>query len=422
MTQIAAFRGLRYNPAVAGRMADLIAPPYDVIAPAQRQQLAARSEFNVVHVDLPEATAEQPDKYAAAAGRLKAWIERGVLRAEPRPGVYVYGQVFRHGGRTYDRRGMLVRVRLPEPGGTAVHEHERTLDGPKADRLALTKATRCNLSPVFALYPDPANAVLGAVEEVLPDRPVVDVADDAGVRHQLWVVTDFGAIERAGAGMAAHDLYIADGHHRYNTAVDYRNLLLEQGERLDADHPANFLLMQIVSMSDPGLAILPTHRVVGGLADATPQQVLDALSGEFEVRPVPDGKLAIAEGQIGLKIAGAAGGWLLTPKGNVLLEREPRHSAVWRELDVAILHRAILDELLVPLRSGEAWTIQYVHDAAAAEAALGAAGAQLAFLLAPTPLAALRKLSETAELMPPKSTYFHPKLATGLVINPLYEP
>ena len=421
MTQIAAFRALRFNPAVAGETASLVAPPYDVISPEQREQLAQRSEHNIVHLDLPLPVPGETDKYAAAAALLNQWLAAGAVKAEDAPAVYIYGQVFTVDGQTFDRRGLMVRIRLPRPGETTVHQHEKTFEGPKADRLNLTRATRCNISPVFSLYPDEGNEVMSALTPAVAEAPDVDVIDADGVRHRLWVVSDEAAIAKAAELMASRDLFIADGHHRFNTAVNYRNELLESGSPLPSDHPANYVLMQIVSMSDPGLAILPTHRVVRGLVDGAAGKLLESLATEFDVTETAGELPTVAEGQIGLIVAGKPGGWVLTPRGDVLAARMPDRSADWRKLDVAVLHGGILENLLTPLLAGDQVEIKYVHEATEAAAALTGEDYQLAFIMAPTPLAALRQLAATGELMPQKSTYFFPKLATGLVINPLYD-
>lgn len=421
MTQIAAFRALRYDTAVAGDMASLIAPPYDVISPQQREQLTQRSEHNIVRVDLPLPIPGEGDKYAAAAVLLAEWISADAVKAEESPAVYIYGQVFTVDGKTFDRRGLMVRIRLPEPGGSTVHQHEKTFEGPKADRLNLTRATRCNISPVFSLYPDEGNEVMSALAPAAAEAPAVDVTDADGVRHRLWVVSDEAAIAKAAELMTDRDLFIADGHHRFNTAINYRNELLESGMPFPDDHPANYVLMQIVSMSDPGLAILPTHRVVRGLVDGAAEKLLESLATEFDVVETAGELPTVLEGQIGLIVAGKPGGWVLTPRGDVLASRMPDRSADWRKLDVAVLHGGILEDLLTPLLAGDQVEIKYVHEASEAAEALTGEDYQLAFIMAPTPLAALRQLAATGELMPQKSTYFFPKLATGLVINPLYD-
>src|SRR5919112_907477 len=285
MPDVRPFRGIRYDMARVGALSDVVAPPYDVIGSELQDRLYAASPYNIIRLELgraePADTAEA-NRYTRAARTLKEWRRQGILREDPHPSLYVYHQTFTVEGRTYTRKGFLARVRLEPFGQGRIFPHEQTLSGPKADRLALYTATGFNLSPVFGLYPDPEAAVLRAVEEGQKDRTPLEATDHLGVVNRLWPVLDQEAHTAAQGLMAARSIFIADGHHRYETGLRYRDDRAAAGELSGPDDPAHFCLMMLVGMSDPGLLILPTHRLVSGLPGLTAETLADRLAPEFD--------------------------------------------------------------------------------------------------------------------------------------------
>src|SRR5262249_57975947 len=286
MPDVLPFRGVRYDVARVGTFSDVVAPPYDVIDPALQDRLYGASEYNVTRLELNReepGDTEARGRYARAAGFLRDWLRTGVLREEDHSALYVYQQTFEVEGQTHTRRGFLARVRLEPFGQGKIYPHEQTLSGPKADRLALYHATGFNLSPIFGLYPDPDGAVLREVEAGLRDRTPLVATDHLGVENRLWVVDDQKTHAAVRGLMGARPVFIADGHHRYETGLRYRDERARAGDLSGDDDPANFCLMMLVGMSDPGLLILPTHRLVAGFPGLTAAALAERLAPQFQV-------------------------------------------------------------------------------------------------------------------------------------------
>ena len=423
MADVGAFRAIRYGPGsgLGGDLSNVVAPPYDVLDEADKTRLSGQSLYNVVTIDLPFIPPKKagPDQvYQDAADAMKRWLQTGVLARDEKPALYVYHQEFLWEGRQYRRRLFFCRQRLEPFGQGSVFPHELTFGGPKEDRLKLMKATRCQLSPIFGLYLDPANKVMNLLESKLASEPDV-VASLDNVENHLWAVTDADAIAAVRDAMNDKKLYVADGHHRYGTALMYRDWLSERQGGLPDDHPARFVLMALAVMDDPGMLILPTHRVLAELGDLTDEQVIDAWSAGLDISPAdridPKADFSFFSGRTGKR-------WTAKIKNRAALrELEPNQPEAWAELDMAYLHRYLLDELLVKkLPGGKELKIRYLKAAADAEqTAKDERG--LAVLAQATRMEQLRAVSEAGGLMPQKSTFFYPKLATGLVFNPLYE-
>jgi len=425
MAQIAAFRGFRYDPErwAGNDLSSVIAPPYDVLSESDRDALLRRSRNNIVAVDLPHMPpgfAGPPEAYAGAASILKGWMDDGTLIRDARPALYVYHQQFENLGRRFLRRMFFARLHI-EPFGTGmVFPHEQTFSGPKEDRLMLTRATRCNLSPVFGLYPDPLNHVAGLLD--VSDRPPTVTAILDGVESRLWVVDDADVIGRVVKSMSDRPVFIADGHHRYGTAMMYRDEVADQMRPLPVDHSANYVLIVLCAMEDPGLIILPTHRLVQGLP---PADAIQALRGEQGIQvesadatrcdPVPSGEFRFFDGAAGQLYR------VRVESESAMSRMAEAHSEAWRRLDVAVLHRYLIDGVLSPLLpKGRKLEIQYLKDMAAGRQEAKAHGALLIEMSA-TSMQDLQDVCRAGEVMPHKSTFFYPKLATGLVINPLSE-
>lgn len=430
MADIRAFRGFRYDMGKVGSLADVICPPYDVIDPALQQTLYAASPFNAVRLEL---TQEQPgdtesdNKYTRAARTLKEWAFDNVLKQDTARGLYVYEQEFTAEGRTYTRRGFLARVRL-EPFGTGrIFPHEQTLSGPKADRLKLYQATGFNISPVFGLYPDDAGEVFAALEPLVRTAPPLVAKDHLGVVNRFWPVTDPAVVTKVIGLMGQKPVFIADGHHRYETGLKYLEEQKTAGNVQDDEAPANFCLMMLVGMSDPGLIILPTHRLVSGIPAVTAEQMKAAVAEQFDIVGEFDSALPCWEhlqmdgSQSVLGFGTVADGkWFAAKLRDpaVMATLAPDQSSEWRGLAVSILHKLVLEKI-VPQKVGGTPACTYVHLLKEVTDAVAAKACQLACLVPPCGMDHVEEIAGNREKMPPKSTYFYPKILTGLVLHSL---
>jgi uncharacterized protein (DUF1015 family) len=415
MAEVQPLRALHYDVRAAGPLGDLIAPPYDVIDPARRAVLAARSPYNAVHVDLPEGD----DPYATAAELLSRWQADGAVVRDAEPALWTLTQDYDGpDGRRRSRRGVLCRVRVEEYGAGRIRPHERTHPGPREDRLRLTRATRANLSPIFALYSDPQGATFAALDPHLGEEPWGEAADDTGTVHRMWRVADPEAIAGVQSVLAGAELLIADGHHRYETARVY-------AEEVGGEGPHRYVLVCLVALEDPGLAIFPTHRLVSGLGPEQQERLAEALRRDFDVEPVerddiePDGAGPL---RLGYMDSHFRRPFRLTLRDQAIADAAlPGKPEPYRRLDTAVLEALILKGALG--MSDEAIShldgLAYSSDTAEALGLLDRKACDAGFFLRPTPVEQVREIAAAGESMPPKSTYFYPKLATGLVFNPL---
>ena len=431
MADIRAFRAFRYDMGRVGSLSDVVAPPYDVIDAALQQRLYNASPYNAIRLELTKdepGDTETENKYTRAAGTLREWIAENALRQDTARALYVYEQEFEAEGKTYTRRGFFARVRL-EPFGTGrVFPHEQTMSGPKEDRLKLYRATGFNLSPVFSFYPDPDGAVTRLLDPFTLKGPPLVAKDHHGVTNRLWVVTDSHVLSAVTGMMGPKPVFIADGHHRYETGLKYLDERRAAGEVADDDSPANFCLMMLVGMSDPGLIILPTHRLVGGLPPVTTAQAEGVLKEHFDVveRFGTDAAacwehLQMDGSQDVLGFGTVADGeWFAAKLRDpaVMAELAPDQSADWRGLGVSILHKLVLDRL-VREKLGGSPALKFVHLMTEVTDAVSARECQLAVLVPPATMGHVERIAGNRETMPPKSTYFYPKLLTGMVFNSL---
>jgi uncharacterized protein (DUF1015 family) len=452
MPTISAFRGIRYDLGHVGSLSDVIAPPYDVIDPALQDQLYKKHPANVVRLILNRdepGDDEQSNRYTRAARFLRNWRREGVLFEEGQPAVYVYHQEFEERGQTFTRRGFMARVRLERIGEGNIHPHEETHSGAKQDRFKLWKACRANLSQIFGLYPDPENTAQNILEAAIAGQTPLVATDHLGVVHRVWPVTDINVINKVAAAMAGKPAYIADGHHRYETALNLRDDLAAEmaarGETLSPEHSANFVLMMCVSMSDEGMLVLPTHRLFRGLPAMTAEELAAKLGDAFTTEPAgegPERALTLWEeieaegeqGTFGLYTA-KDDKWTLariTPAGRAQMAQVASdHCGDWQGLGVSILHRLLVDTLL---DAPNLPAPKYVRALAEVPAGLregdskgrdltgqeGSGGRfELAAQVMPATVEHIRAISNAGERMPAKSTYFYPKLLSGLVINPI---
>jgi uncharacterized protein (DUF1015 family) len=428
--EIQAFRAIRYNNGRFGNdWSSLVAPPYDVLSADDKARLLKQSPFNIVGVDMPFVPPKQagpPEVYEKAAETLRAWLHDGVVIRDEKPAIYVYHQSYRWGGQGFTRRMLLTAMRLEEFGKGKVFPHELTHGGPKEDRLMLMRATQCQLSPVFGLYSDPSNAVAAALER---GDGAPDVTATIGeVVHRMWVETDADTVRHVSMLLAGTAVYIADGHHRYSTAINYRNEMAKAaGGTLSADHPANFVLIGLCAMEDPGCVILPTHRVLSGLGDLKAADLMKVWSSACSFAAAPatsrdaaDLILPDARHDIALYVPAEKRYYVGTFTDRGILEQlSPDRSKAWRALDLAYLHRCMLEESLTAgAMKGSPPSIGYTPSIEEAERMAAEAGG-VAILVKPTAMADLRAVADANDFMPQKSTFFYPKLATGMVIHPL---
>ena len=418
MAEIQPLRALLYDTSVVGPLADVVAPPYDMIDADQRAALAARSPFNVVAVDLPQG---QPDPYAAARELFESWQLQGALVRDREPALWAHTQEYRApGGRTLTRRGFFCRVRIESYGPGRVRPHERTHPGPKEDRLRLTRATRADVSPIFSLYSDSAQAAWAALEPTTGEAPWGEVSDPDGTVHRVWRVADSKAIAAVQEATSAAELLIADGHHRYETMQAYADEVGGEGEH-------RYILMCLVAIEDPGLTVLPTHRLVAGLDEGRRHALAQALQRDFEISPVPLEQIAPPPGegplQMGYIDRERQQALRLTLKDQALADAAlDANTPAYRHLDTAVLEVLLLkralrlsDEDIAHLNG-----LFYARDADEAVESVRSGRYDAAFLMRPTPVGLVRDVAAGGENMPPKSTNFFPKLLTGLLFNPLF--
>jgi len=413
-------RTLRYEAATAGPLEDVIAPPYDVIDDELRARLVARSPFNVVEIDLPRADGGDPYEHAAAT--MSAWRERGVLVREDEPAIWALRQDYTGpDGRDLARTGFLARVRVEEYGPGRIRPHERTHPGPKEDRLRLTRATRTNLSPIFSLFPDPDGAVRGALDQLASGEPFAAATDHEGTRNTLWRISDPGALDGLGRMLADAELLIADGHHRYETARVYAEEVGGEGEH-------RYVLMLLCSLADPGLTVFPTHRLLTGLKDdpAKQEAIRETLMRDFEITELPTtGDLEPPSGSpvaFGYMDSFHRKPYRVTLKDQAIADRElAGMPEAYRRLDTAVLEAIVLrgalgmsEDDISHLRG-----LDYSKSLDDAIDAVVSGRADAGFFMRSTPVDQVREVAEAGESMPPKSTYFFPKVPTGLVFNPL---
>jgi uncharacterized protein (DUF1015 family) len=435
--EIRPFRALRFDQTSIPDLSRVVAPPYDVVDEVERQALLSRHPANVVRLDLPgtEQGDEADDRYRRAARTLAGWRSDGTLHKDPHPSVYVYEQTYdvpgTHVGRT--QRGFFGRLRLEAFGeGSGVLPHERTLSGPREDRYKLLRATGVNTSPVVVLYDDPEASGVAALDGATEGRAAVDLVDDDGVRHRLWAIPADGdkavavapLIEAAARGPAT----IADGHHRYETALRYRDER-RMSRSCEEDPAFDYILTLFLEATAQPLTVLPTHRILRGLGESGVAALLAGLDELFEVRRGVDAAelgrtfdaIALAEGGAGrFGLWTRSGGMTLTARPGALEGSLPGGGAALRGLDVTLLAGALdrlagIDEAAVA-----AGAVGYSKSASGAIRQVDDPidDADAVFLLEPTPVAAISAVARDGDVMPQKSTYFYPKALSGLVINP----
>jgi uncharacterized protein (DUF1015 family) len=452
MPNISAFPGIRYDLAQVGSLSNVIAPPYDVIDSQLQQQLYDLHPANCVRIILGQDQPGDDDtnnRYTRAAKTMRNWLREGVLFTEGESAIYVYHQVFTEGGQEFTRRGFMCRVRLERFGEGNIYPHEETHGGAKADRLKLWKALKANCSQIFGLYPDEDNVAQNILERAVMGVAPLEATDHLGVLHRIWPVLDINVTTQVSGAMGGLPIYIADGHHRYETACNYRDelaaQLAERGEKLDPEHPANFVMMMCVSMSDPGMIVLPTHRLFRGLPKMTADELKEKLASCFDFEDAGNGPDRAPSLWEEIEVEGEQGtlafftaedqAWTISRLNAAgkkkMAEVASDHCPEWQGLGVAILHRLVMDTLLgQPNLPAPKYvrTINEVveglkHGDTKGRDHTGQEGSggrfELTAMVMPATVEHIRAISNANERMPAKSTYFYPKLLSGLLFNPL---
>ncbi|HVA40187.1 MAG TPA: DUF1015 domain-containing protein [Candidatus Binataceae bacterium] len=417
--------GLLYDHERAGVLSNVVAPPYDLIDKARQDALYARSLYNVVRLELNR----DPDRYASAARTLGEWLNTGVLKRAPRPAIYLYSQFFEIEGRLLRRDGFIVRIRLEEFSAGRILPHERTFPAAKQDRLELLTALDTNVSSIFGLYAGAHPALARLTAELAALEPALEITDDLGIRNQLRPIEDAAAIATIQQELESPRIFIADGHHRYETALEYRRRR-RAAERDPAQaRPYDYTMMTLVACDDPGLVILPTYRVARRLDPETIASFdlrAEPLFAVEEFSSADAMRAALAKAGQGA-IAVALGGERVKLRLLRLKDRRAMAGAMpgapeaVRRLDVSVLHALVLEPIfgITPEQVKAGGLIEYTIDALGALASVGPGSASGAFLMNPPAIGDVEAVSDAGAVMPEKSTYFYPKLLTGLVLNPL---
>lgn len=434
MAEILPFRGVLYDPAKVGDVASVVAPPYDVIGPAEQAALYAHHPGNIIRLELGQehpGDSPQENRYIRAKRFLQDWLRDGLLRRDDRPAIYLYAVEYRlRGGQTRTMRGFLSLVKLEEFGTGRIFPHENTRAAAKDDRYQLLETCRSNFSPIFSLYSDAEGAIIRTLERTVEKgQPRFAVTDADGVRHLLWTVSDQKALDRVVAAMKPLPLFIADGHHRYESALRYRNAQRQAAgdkESLASD----WVLMYFSNLDDPGLTILPTHRVLPGPLPRPLPEFRQNLAETFTVETIPFtaatessararflGALQAVRGTtahvLGLIVRGEFRYEVLTLNAAGLSRLGP---SARERLDVSILQQMVFRDAL-RMETKDEERLIYIKDEEDVLAAMARGEGELAVLLNPPRVTEVKNVARAGDRMPHKSTYFYPKPLTGLVIN-----
>lgn len=438
MADVHPFRGIQYNPSKIKEFSEVVAPPYDIISPAEQENHYAKSPYNVIRLILGKEFPTDTDtdnRYTRAARFFKEWQETRVLTRDKEPSLYFYSQEFSVQERRFVREGFFALVRLEEYEKGVIIPHERTLSGPKVDRLMLMRSCQANFSPVFMLYADNSNDVMNRLKSGITVKPLIEVRDKDGVLHQFWRVKEQKILSEVEARFKKEPLFIADGHHRYETALNYRNEQRQKKAGYTGKESFNYMMMYLTPIEGKGMVILPYHRVLHSLSDFEFSAFEKKISETFDFETLnfyPENEREVrnhfikrleekgrAGHAFGLCARGVNAYHILTLKQGCL--RRKSDSSAVSQLDVMILESFIFDQILgiTSERLREQKNIEYCHDSEEAFHLVREKGLQLACLLNPTRIEEVKSVALQGETMPQKSTYFYPKLLSGLLINPL---
>lgn len=438
MAKIAPFRGIVYNQKKAGNLSNCVCPPYDVISPAFQQELYQKNQYNVVRLEFGQETSKDTQKnnrYTRAVHYFQEWIQSGILHQSDRPALYVYEMEYNLDGETKRLRGFIGRVRIEDFSSGIVLPHENTLSGPKADRLNLIRTCRALFSQIYSLYSDPEGRISRVLDNIIM-KPEMTVENGNGVTHRVWPLTDKDAIDTIVREMADKPFFIADGHHRYETALEYRNEQRNKAGSTTGAEPYDFVTMYLARLEDPALTILPAHRAVYNLPGFDPEKFEHDLNSYFDLERFdfnqetePKYRKLILErmadqartGHVfGMRLKNRSSYYLLTLRNvSDMQEILPDKSPAYRKLDVSILHHLVVERLLgIKMEMQKLGTnIEYIKEADEAVRRAENGTAELVFLMNPTKVSDVKSVAGAGERMPQKATYFYPKLLTGMVMD-----
>ena len=442
MAIILPFKGFRYNPEKINDISKVITPPYDIISEEERDGYYQLDPNNIIRLilgkDFP-GDDQSNNKYTRSAEFFDTWRKEEILIQEAEPAIYVYAQEFTLSGKKYVRRGFISLVKLEDFQTGQIYPHEHTLAKPKEDRMNLMKACNANFSQVFTFFEDEYSKISNLLYKVHEGatgtglRPDVDFTDTFGVKNLLWVINDSTIIKEISSQMKNRALFIADGHHRYETALFYRDLIRDKEgtSKSNGNIPSDYVMMMCVSMEDSGLQILPTHRLVRNIKDFNPEKIRKSLNEIFEISDMGDDcsteilmqklgedahkhKLAMYMGENEKKF------YILTLRDERLLDQIlTGEYTEWRSIDTGILHGVIFDRILgIQAKNiSKSESVKYVQGVEDSVASVNEGKYQIAFFLNPTKIGQIRDIAVKRHKMPPKATYFYPKLMTGMVIR-----
>jgi len=423
LAEISPFSGIRYNQQIVGDMASVICPPYDVISPQEQKAYYERSDYNVIRLEhgavLPDDT-KTSNKHSRARAAFNQWLKDRVLVVDHVPSYYIHEHTFTHQNIRKKRLGLTACVKLEPWEKRIIFPHENTVPGIKSDRLDLMRACATNFSPLLGLHEDLGQKVSKLLASQAGRKPVIDFSE-AGETHKLWVANEPEFVQRVTHFLASKPIYIADGHHRYETALAYRDEKRQENPPGTGDQAFNFVMITLVSFSDPGLVVLPVHRLIRNLSPEALSQFRSNLETFFELESVPLDETGLPE------IRGATTKVLGLETGSViaLKLRQPssireimpqEHSEVYKRLDISIVQHLVIDNLIALDKNS---SVTYNPDMLEARRLVESGEYQLAFLLNPISVTTIKAIADANDKMPGKSTYFYPKLPTGLVINSL---
>lgn len=425
MAIIKAYKGLRFNCEKAGKIDELVCPPYDIINDEQREGYIQTNPHNIIRLELPKGE----NRYSQASEILESWLSDGTLIKEDKPAIYIYEEEFTAYGERKSIKGIICRVKIEEFSKGVILPHEFTLSKAKEDRLNLMKATNCNFSQIYSLYMDGGKNTLSKIDTLSAGKPDIELTDFENVTHRMWIITDEKAIAEICEDFVDRKLYIADGHHRYETALNYRNYQRENGNAVEGN-ACDYQMMMLVDMEHPGLVVFPTHRLVRDLSDFDAEKALESCKEYFDITEYNDistiqsnlmelynqGKKAYAF------YSGDKHYSLLVLKDmDIIRKLLPNASKATQELDVTVLHTLILEKVfgIDPENMAKQINLTYTKIFDEAISSVDNGKAQCAFILNPTRVSEIRDVASNGEKMPQKSTYFYPKMITGLVMNQL---
>ncbi len=438
MAKIAPFRGITYNQAKAGNIEALVCPPYDIISPAEQQDLYRRSPYNVIRLEYglaSPADTEEDNRYSRAAAVFEDWTRTNVLVQAAAPGFAVYEMEYRSAGRVKKLRGLICLVRIEDYDSGIVKPHETTLSGPKTDRLNLLRACRASFSQIFSLFSDPQGTVSGVLDKITR-TPEMEVKGGDDVIHRIWTLTDRNDIDTVVREMAEKPFFIADGHHRYDTALNFRNERRKKAGSFTGEEGFNYVAMFLARIEDPDLTILPAHRALFNLTNFNPGKFEEDLNRYFNIERIDfDRRSEVKDLRtildtmehradhahvFGMRVRGEHSYYLLTLRNEADMDALlPGKSPAYRRLDVSILHHLIIDKLLgIRMETHKlGLNIEYIKEASEADRRVHDGTADIVFFMNPTKVQEVKEVAAAGERMPQKATYFFPKLLTGLVMH-----